>query len=232
MTPARTTAPGVAAHLGTLGAVVLSGVRVLGAPPTDVLIHDGRIVTVGPEAADSSGTRRIDATELVMLPGLVDRRPHLRESGGEKSETIACGSRAAAEGGCSDVFAMADCDPVTDASDRVTPVSRTAARAVAAAACGVHPVGAITQGLAGTAPAPLAAMARAGARFFSDDGAVRRRPRADAPRGRHRRGRPGDGGPRRAAGTERPGVLSARATSRNPRPHLCREFRNHEEDHA
>ncbi|MEV4330994.1 hypothetical protein AB0K02_10690 [Streptomyces sp. NPDC049597] len=99
MTPARTTVSGVAAQPATPGAVVLSGVRVLGAPPTDVLIHDGRSVTVGPEAADSSGPRRDDATRPVTRRGLVDLHTRPREPGGEESETITSGSRAAAEGG-------------------------------------------------------------------------------------------------------------------------------------
>src|SRR6185312_5783015 len=49
-------------------------------------------------------------------------------------------------------------------------VAAIAAIAAARAACHLHPVGAITVGLGGTEPAPITAMAAAGARMFSDDG--------------------------------------------------------------
>ena len=101
-----------------------------------------------------------------MLPAFVDLHTHLREPGDEEAETIASGTRAAAAGGFSDVFAMANCDPVTDSARRVEHIAGLARNA----ACRVHPVGAVTVGLAGEQLAPIAEMARAGARMFSDDG--------------------------------------------------------------
>ncbi|MFI0938549.1 dihydroorotase [Streptomyces sp. NPDC021020] len=102
----------------------------------------------------------------VVLPGLVDLHTHLREPGGEEAETLASGARAAAAGGFTDVFAMANTSPVTDTAERV--------RALRARADGlpvrVHPVGAATTGLAGTALVDVPALAAAGVTVFSDDG--------------------------------------------------------------
>lgn len=148
-----------------LSALVLRGVRPMGGPPVNVSIRDGRLARI--TASVDSTARHVDCTGLIMLPALVDLHTHLREPGGEDAETIASGTAAAAAGGYSDVFAMANCDPTTDSPERVRHVSAVAART---AACRVHPVGAITLGLAGEHPAPLTAMARAGARMFSDDG--------------------------------------------------------------
>ncbi|MFI6896907.1 dihydroorotase [Streptomyces sp. NPDC050256] len=157
----------VARHRGTLGTAVLHGVRVLGGEPTEVLVREGRIADIGATGRSGAATRRIDATGLVMLPAFVDLHTHLREPGGGDSETIASGTRAAAAGGYSDVFAMANCRPVTDSPERIAHIADTGERV---GSCRVHPVGAITLDLAGRDRAPLAAMALAGARMFSDDG--------------------------------------------------------------
>ncbi|MEV8311731.1 dihydroorotase [Streptomyces flavidovirens] len=150
-----------------LRTVTLRGVRPLGSPPLDVTLHDGRIAAITAPGTGTSTGPGIDCEGLIMLPAFVDLHTHLREPGGEDTETIATGTRAAAHGGYSDVFAMANCRPVTDTPDRVRHIAQTAART---ASCRVHPVGAITTGLAGAQLAPLKEMAGAGARMFSDDG--------------------------------------------------------------
>ncbi|MFI7222103.1 dihydroorotase [Nonomuraea angiospora] len=147
--------------------VVLAGVRVLGGPPSDVELRGGRITAVRAAGTSGAALTRVAGTGLVMLPALVDLHTHLREPGDEEAETIASGTRAAAAGGYSDVFAMANCSPVTDSPGRVRHIAETAART---ASCRVHPVGAITLRLEGQDLAPLTAMADAGARIFSDDG--------------------------------------------------------------
>ncbi|WP_037957003.1 dihydroorotase [Streptomyces sulphureus] len=151
-----------------MGAVILRGGRVLGDEAADIrLTAEGRIAAIRPTGTDTAPVPCIDIDGLVVLPAFVDLHTHLREPGSEDSETIASGTRAAAAGGFSDVFAMANSRPVTDTPDRVSWIARTAARVGAAR---VHPVGAITTNLEGTSPAPLAAMAKTGARMFSDDG--------------------------------------------------------------
>ncbi|MGI5950330.1 MAG: dihydroorotase [Brooklawnia sp.] len=109
----------------------------------------------------------IEADGLLALPGLVDLHTHLREPGFETSETIATGTAAAARGGYTAVFAMANTDPVTDTVERAARISQIAGRSASAE---VFPVGSITVGLAGEQLSPIAEMATWGVRMFSDDG--------------------------------------------------------------
>ncbi|ONH32606.1 allantoinase AllB [Pseudofrankia asymbiotica] len=71
---------------------------------TDLGIRDGRVAAVG--GGLGGGLREIDATGLVVLPGLVDVHVHLREPGMTRKEDFASGTRAAAAGGVTTVVDM------------------------------------------------------------------------------------------------------------------------------
>ncbi|MCL3862828.1 dihydroorotase [Actinotalea sp. K2] len=150
---------------------LLRGVAPLGGAPTDLLLADGRIVAVGPDASDGAGPEAvtIQGDGLVALPGLVDLHTHLREPGREDAETVATGTRAAALGGFTSVHAMANTSPVADTAGVVEQVWRLGRDA---GWVDVHPVGAVSMGLAGEQLAELGAMAHSAARVrvFSDDG--------------------------------------------------------------
>lgn len=111
----------------------------------------------------------VDAAGLIALPGLVDLHTHLREPGFEQSETVRTGTRAAAAGGFTAVFAMANTLPVQDTAGVVEQVQALGEQAGYAT---VRPIGAVTMGLAGQRLAEIGAMAssRAQVRVFSDDG--------------------------------------------------------------
>ncbi len=149
-------------------AYLITGARPLGEDPTDVLVVDGRIASLGAAAADTEA-ERVEATGLVLLPGLVDLHTHLREPGREDAETVASGSRAAALGGFTCVHAMANTSPVADTAGVVEQVWQLGRDA---GYVDVRPVGAVTVGLAGERLAELGAMAQshAAVRVFSDDG--------------------------------------------------------------
>ncbi len=132
--------------------------------PVDLLIRDGVIADIG---TGLEGDEVIEADGLVALPGFVDLHTHLREPGREDTETIETGSRAAALGGYTAVFAMANTDPVADNAVIVEHVWR---RGQEVGLVDVHPVGAVTVGLKGEKLAELGTMAKAGVRIFSDDG--------------------------------------------------------------
>jgi len=153
----------------TAPTIVLRGVRPYGESPTDVVISDGRIAALEAPGTARAGDRELDASALVLLPGLVDLHTHLREPGREDAETIQTGSAAAALGGFTAVHAMANTQPVADTAGVVEQVWR---RGVEAGLCDVHPVGAVTVGLRGENLAELGAMADSAARVrvFSDDG--------------------------------------------------------------
>lgn len=144
----------------------LTGATSPGGSDTDLKIEDGAFVD---EFSPGDAAEVIDASGLLALPGLVDLHTHLREPGREDAETVLSGSRAAARGGFTAVHAMANTAPVADTAGVVEQVWRLGQEAGYTA---VHPVGAVTVGLAGTQLAELGAMADSAAavRVFSDDG--------------------------------------------------------------
>ncbi len=148
---------------------LIKGARILGGEPADLLLADGQIVELG-RGLGRAGAQVLDADGLVALPGLVDLHTHLREPGREDAETVETGTQAAALGGFTAVHAMANTDPVADTAGVVEQVWRLGREA---GHCDVHPVGAVTVGLAGERLAELGAMADSAARVrvFSDDGA-------------------------------------------------------------
>ncbi|CAH0146822.1 dihydroorotase [Plantibacter cousiniae (nom. nud.)] len=144
------------------GATLSDGTR------TDLLLRDGQIAERG-SGLSAVGATVVDADGLLALPGLVDLHTHLREPGFEQSETVLTGTRAAAAGGFTAVFAMANTSPVADTAGVVEQEQSLGERAGYAT---VQPIGAVTVGLAGERLAELGAMAssRAKVRVFSDDG--------------------------------------------------------------
>ncbi len=147
---------------------LITGARILGGEPTDILIADGVFAGVG-RGLDGGSAEVVDGTGLIALPGLVDLHTHLREPGREDAETVETGTQAAALGGFTAVHAMANTDPVADTAGVVEQVWRLGREA---GYCDVYPVGAVTVGLAGKQLAELGAMADSAARVrvFSDDG--------------------------------------------------------------
>ncbi|KAA1033832.1 dihydroorotase [Pseudonocardia sp. EV170527-09] len=149
--------------------LLIRNTRPYGGDPVDVLVTDGVVATIGTGLATPEGAEVLDADGAVLLPGFVDLHVHLREPGGEESETIETGSRAAALGGFTAVFAMPNTTPVADSDVVVEHVRR---RGEEVGLVDVHPVGAVTVGLGGEKLAELGTMAasRAAVRMFSDDG--------------------------------------------------------------
>ena len=155
------------------GEVLLRGVLVYGeGDPADVLVRDGviaEIAAAGELETSAEGAETLDLDGQVLLPGLVDMHVHLREPGREDTETIATGSAAAARGGFTAVFTMANTDPVTD-----TPAIAEMVwlKGQQTNLCDVHPVGSISRGLKGSELTEFGMMADSDAkvRMFSDDG--------------------------------------------------------------
>ncbi len=150
--------------------VLIRGVRLYGeGDRVDVLVDDGQIAAIGPELAAPDGAEVLDADNQILLPGFVDLHTHLREPGREYAEDIETGSAAAALGGYTAVFAMANTDPVADSAVVTDHVWH---RGQQVGLVDVHPVGAVTVGLKGTQLTEMGLMA-AGVgqvRMFSDDG--------------------------------------------------------------
>lgn len=150
--------------------ILFKGARPYGEDVADIAIKGEKIVAIGEGAAAAvPDAEVIDVAGLVVLPGLVDLHTHLREPGQEDAETVYTGTRAAAVGGYTCVFTMANTNPVADTASVVEQVKMLGDRA---GFVEVHPVGAVTAGLAGKALSAMSAMANSAAkvRVFSDDG--------------------------------------------------------------
>jgi dihydroorotase len=163
---------GVTRALGTLW--VVDPVAGLAGAAT-VEVRDGRFERVdwrdGVDAASArfrSGgePERGDPIDL-LLPALFDLHAHFRQPGAAASEDAASGERAAAHGGFGTVCLMPNSDPAADSAEILQSLAR-----IDGARRGVRllPIGAATRDRAGTALAPLAELAAAGAVAFSDDG--------------------------------------------------------------
>ncbi len=148
--------------------VLITGATLADGSRSDLLLENGRISETG-SGLSAAGAKVVDASGLLALPGLVDLHTHLREPGYEQSETVLTGSRAAAAGGFTSIFAMANTSPVADTAGVVEQVLSLGEQAAYAT---VRPIGAVTVGLLGEKLAELGAMAtsRAQVRVFSDDG--------------------------------------------------------------
>ncbi|MEY4899007.1 MAG: hypothetical protein RL294_818, partial [Actinomycetota bacterium] len=147
--------------------ILIRGASLMGEGASDILIDGDTISEVG--TVKVSADRVIDAHGIIALPGLVDLHSHLREPGGEGSETILSGSRAAAAGGFTTVHAMANTSPVADTAELVELVAE---RGRHAGYVQVRPIGAVTRNLDGEQLADIGGMAHSSAAVtvFSDDG--------------------------------------------------------------
>ncbi|PYE21040.1 dihydroorotase [Williamsia limnetica] len=151
------------------GDLLIKNVRPYAGDLVNIVVRDGEIAEIGQELTAGPEVDVLDGAGAIVLPGFVDMHTHLREPGREDTETIETGSAAAALGGYTAVFAMANTDPVADTAVITDYVWR---RGQEVGLVDVHPVGAVTVGLAGKQLAEMGAMA-AGAgkvRVFSDDG--------------------------------------------------------------
>lgn len=132
----------------------------------DLFIENGRIASL---ATRPSSLTTLDATGLVVAPGLIDLHVHLREPGGEAAEDIASGSLAAARGGFTTVVAMPNTAPPHATPDVIRHVLQ---RGVEVGLTRVLPSGCVTKDRRGEELADLAVLATAGAAAFTDDGGV------------------------------------------------------------
>jgi dihydroorotase len=138
----------------------------------DVLLRDGRVAAVElPGAFDGlrntlPNELQIDATGCIVAPGLIDVHVHLREPGQTHKETIATGTAAAAAGGFTTVVAMPNTVPVNDSVETMEWMLA----AERGAAIRVLAMAAATRGSMGEELTDFAALARAGAVGFTDDG--------------------------------------------------------------
>ncbi len=135
--------------------------------PRDLLLRDGLIAAVeAPGAFTEVEGETIDATGLIVAPGLIDIHVHLREPGQTYKETIATGTAAGAAGGFTSLVAMPNTIPVNDSISTLAwmldPARNPTVRLFAMPAA--------TLGSLGEQLSDFEALAKAGALGFTDDG--------------------------------------------------------------
>jgi dihydroorotase len=132
----------------------------------DIFIENGKIVSSHSQK-EKAEPQIIDATGLIVAPGLIDMHVHLREPGFGWKETIESGSRAAAAGGFTTIVCMPNTSPVADMPSTIAWIKN---RAAEVAGVNVLATGAISKNLAGEELAPIGLLAQAGVVAITDDG--------------------------------------------------------------
>jgi len=132
----------------------------------DVLVTDDKIADIG-KSIQVKDAQVIDASGMIITPGLIDMHVHLREPGREDEETVLSGTRAAVKGGFTTVVCMPNTDP---ALDNVETLAMLKAIIAKDAIVNVLPAGAITIGRLGVELTDMKAMAKEGIVAVSDDG--------------------------------------------------------------
>ncbi len=130
----------------------------------DLYIGDGKVVAVGSAPDGFTAARTINAAGLVVAPGLVDLSVRLREPGYEYKATLESEMRAAMQGGVTTLVCPPDTDPVLDEPGLVEMLKHRARNLNQA---NVHPLGALTMGLKGTALTEMAELTEAGCIGFA-----------------------------------------------------------------
>lgn len=130
---------------------------------TSVLIEDGKIAALG--ARPRGDERELDASGLIVAPGLVDLHTQLREPGCEEDETIETGTAAALAGGYTSIACLPETEPPIDTPAAVEFVRQKAARAHH---CHVFVVACVSKNREGKELAEIGSLVEAGAVAFSD----------------------------------------------------------------
>ena len=131
----------------------------------DVLVDGGKIIQIAPQI-NAGDAEVIDATGLVVSPGLVDIHVHFREPGQTHKEDIHTGALAAAAGGFTTVVMMANTNPTISDVETLQEVLQSAAKEK----INVKTVATITKNFNGQDLTDFKALLAAGAVGFSDDG--------------------------------------------------------------
>jgi dihydroorotase len=130
----------------------------------DVYIGAGKILALGNAPAGFVANQTIDASNLIVCPGLVDLSARLREPGEEYKATLVSELQAAVAGGVTSLACPPDTDPVLDEPGLVKMLKHRAKQLNLAH---VYPLGALTRQLQGTVLAEMGELREAGCVGFS-----------------------------------------------------------------
>jgi dihydroorotase len=129
----------------------------------DLFIADKRIAAVGQAPQGFVAEQVIDASNLIVAPGLVDVSARLREPGYEYRATLESEMEAAVAGGVTSISCPPDTDPPLDEPGLVEMLKH---RARSLNQARVFPVGALTYGLKGSELTEMIELTEAGCKAF------------------------------------------------------------------
>jgi len=130
----------------------------------DVFISAGKIAAVGKPPAGFRAERAVDASNLVVCPGLIDLSARLREPGFEYKATLESEMQAAVAGGVTSLACPPDTDPPLDEPGLVEMLKH---RAKSLNLAHVYPLGALTWKLGGERLTEMVVLRDAGCVAFS-----------------------------------------------------------------
>ena len=130
----------------------------------DVVVAAGKISALGTVPGGFHANRVIDATGMIVCPGLVDLSARLREPGYEYKATLESEMAAAVAGGVTSLACPPDTDPPLDEPGLVEMLKH---RARSLNQAHVYPIGALTLGLKGECITEMAELLDAGCIAFS-----------------------------------------------------------------
>ena len=131
----------------------------------DVLFDETGILEIAEQIDKDCET--IEAKGLYVLPGLIDVHVHLREPGHTQKETIRTGTKAAAHGGFTSIFAMPNVIPFPDNAETMKSYK---ARIEKESVVHTYPYACITEQEAGKQVVDMKTLKDQGVYWFSDDG--------------------------------------------------------------
>lgn len=132
---------------------------------TDLWIEGNQVLGFGPQGGRQAD-KVLDASGMIVCPGLIDMHVHLREPGRQEDETFRSGTAAALAGGITSVACMPNTEPAMDSQAGAEFAFLQAGRAGNA---NVFPIGALTKGRHGAELAEIGGLVEGGAVAFSDD---------------------------------------------------------------
>lgn len=135
----------------------------------DLLISDGKVLELGKDLQEKykgEDMEVIDATGLIVAPGLVDIHSHFRDPGFTYKEDIESGSRAAARGGYTSIVLMANTKPAVDNEETLNYVIEKGKKT----GINIYTCATVTKGMQGKEMVPMEELINAGAVGFTDDG--------------------------------------------------------------
>lgn len=135
----------------------------------DLLISDGKVLELGKDLQEKykgEDMEVIDATGLIVAPGLVDIHSHFRDPGFTYKEDIESGSRAAARGGYTSIVLMANTKPAVDNEETLNYVIEKGKKT----GINIYTCATVTKGMQGKEMVPMEELKNAGAVGFTDDG--------------------------------------------------------------